>query len=278
MEQPHTLLEINHVAISFRSAVALEDVTLKAYTGEIHALLGADGAGKTTLMKILSGLYPAPSYRGEILLDGTPVTIRSPKDALQLGIAVVSRRPAVFGSLSVAENIVMGNWQFNHSLLINRQKIGQEAEATLKWMGVTLDLEARAETLDPAQKRVVALARALSIKPRLVVLDEPAAHATGVTAMSQLMRMVRLLASENITTLYLARIPAEAIQIADRITVLRDGRTVGTFDRTNFDATELSVQMMSQHPERGAGIEDEPEGPGGLFGSLRAILRLGSRG
>jgi ribose transport system ATP-binding protein len=276
MEQTH-LLDVRRLSIAFRSAVALEDVSLQIQPGEIHALLGADGAGKTTLMKILGGLYAAPLYRGEILLAGTPVILRTPSEALQQGIAVIPRRPSVFGSLSVAENIIIGHWETKHGILIDRRAIRQQAEATLKWLGVTLDLDVRAEHLDAVQKRLVVLARALSIKPRLVVLDEPAAHVATPLAMSQLLRIVRLFAAQGITTLYLTRTPLEAVQIADRISVLRDGITEGTVKRADFDATALTLAMMSQHPERGAGMDDDAEEPGGLVGSLRSLFSFGSR-
>ena len=276
MDAPYSL-EVSHLTISLRSVVALEDVSLRVRPGEIHALLGTDGAGKTTLLKILGGLYPASTYRGEIRLAGQPVTLRSPRDAIERGVAVVSRRPSVFGSLSVAENIVMGQWQTQHGFLINRQAILRQADATLKRLGVTLELDARADRLDPTQKRVVVLARALNVNPRLVVLDEPAAYATSPAAMSQLLRIARLLASQDIAILYLTRTPSEAMQIADRVTVLRDGITGRTFERVDFDATALTVEMASQHPERGAGMDDETEQPSGLLGSLRSIFSFGSR-
>ena len=162
-------------------------------------------------------------------------------------------------------------------MLIDRQATYRQAEAALKRLEVKLDLAARVEQLDPAQKRLIVLARALNVKPRLVVLDEPAAYATGVAAMSQLLRIVRSLAGQDVATLYLTRTPAEAMQIADRITVLRDGMTADTFERAGFDATTLTVAMMSQHPERGAGVDDEAEEAGGLLGSLKSIFSFGSR-
>lgn len=276
MEQA-CILDVSHLSIAFRSVVALEDVSLQVRTGEILALLGADGAGKSTVMKILGGLYPAKSYEGEIIFAGQPVVLNVPRDAISHGISVVPRRPGVFGSLSVAENIVMGHWETSRGFLIKRQAMRHQAEETLRWLGVTLDLDARADQLDPGQKRVVALARAVSTKPQLVVLDEPAAYVSGPSAMSQLLRIVRLFAAQGITTLYLTRTPAEAIQIADRITILRDGITEGTFERADFDQTVLTVQMMSQQPGRPAGIDDDAEESSGLLGSLKSIFSFGSR-
>lgn len=275
--QPTNILEVSHLAIAFRTTVALADVSLQLREGEILALLGVDGAGKSTVMKILGGLYPANLYQGEIVFAGEPAAFKNPRDAIRRGISVVPRRPGVFGSLSVAENIAMGSWEASRAFLLQQQVIHQRADETLRWLGVTLDLDARAEQLDPAQQRVVALARAVNTRPRVVVLDEPAAHVSSAAGMSQLLRIVRLFAGEGIATLYLTRTPVEAIQIADRITLLRDGVTGETYERADFDATTLTLQMMSQQPGRPAGIDDDADAPGGLLGSLRSIFSFGAR-
>ena len=222
MEQSH-ILEVSHLAIMFRSVVALEDVSLQVRAGEILALLGADGAGKSTVMKILGGLYPAKSYQGEIVLAGEPVVFNTPRDAIGRGISVVPRRPGVFGSLSVAENIVMGRWETSRGFMINKHAVQQQAEETLRWLGVTLDLDARAEQLDPAQKRVVALARAVSTKPRLVVLDEPAANLDIVTEREVLTTIEALTAGR--TTLIITH-HLIGLERADEILVLDRGRIV----------------------------------------------------
>jgi len=275
--EPPSILEVRQLRISFRSVQALADVSLKVRMGEIHAVLGQNGAGKTTLMKILGGFY-AKAYQGEIIIAGQPVELSKPHQAARHGIAIVSRRPGVFPNLSVAENIGMGQWTTGRAFAINRNAIRRQAEGALRELGVTLNLDARVDELDSGQRRLVTIARAVSGRPRLVILDEPAAYATTSAEISQLIRILRLLASRNIASLYLTQNPEEAMQIADRITILRDGAVAGTFERINFDAATLATAMISNQPGRGAGVDDDEEldGVGGILRILR-FLGLDSR-
>jgi ABC-type sugar transport system ATPase subunit len=270
------ILEIEHLTKPFRGVMGLEDVALAVRVGEIHGLLGENGAGKTTLMKLLGGLYKVDSYQGEIRMAGKPAALRSPRDSLEQGIAVVPSRPAVFSGLSVAENIVLGRWQVERKFMVSADAARREAAETLQRLGVTLDLEAKVGKLPAGQKRMVVLARALSSNPRLLVLDEPSVFASGPAEISSLMRLLRQLAGQGISSLYLTRAPLEAAQIADRITVLRDGHTTMTVERESFDPATLALAMMSEHPERQPGADDAQE-EGGLFGSLRNLFSFGSR-
>jgi len=276
--EPPSILEVRQLRISFRSVQALTDVSLKVRMAEIHAVLGQNGAGKTTLMKILGGFYRAEAYHGEIIIAGQPVVLSRPHQAARNGIAIVSRRPGVFPNLSVAENIGMGQWTTGRAFAINRNAIRRQAEGALRELGVTLNLDARVDELDAGQRRLVAIARAVSGRPQLIILDEPAAYATTPAEISQLIRILRLLASRNIASLYLTQNPEEAMQVADRITVLRDGAVAGTFERINFDAATLAMAMMSNQPGRGQGADDDEEidGVGGIFRILR-FLGLNSR-
>jgi len=275
--EPPSILEVRHLRISFRSVQALTDVSLKVRMGEIHAVLGQNGAGKTTLMKILGGFY-AKAYQGEIIIAGQPVVLSRPHQAALHGIAIVSRRPGVFPNLSVAENIGVGQWTTGRAFAINRNAIRRQAEGALRELGVTLNLDDRVDELDASQRRLVAIARAVSGRPRLIILDEPAVYATAPAEISQLIRILRLLASRTIASLYLTQNPEEAMQIADRITVLRDGTVAGTFERINFDAATLAIAMTSNQPGRGAGADDDEEidGVGGILRVLR-FLGLNSR-
>jgi ABC-type sugar transport system ATPase subunit len=270
MESPD-VLEIEHLNMAYRGSAALSDVSLRLKAGEIQVLLGEDGAGKTTLLKILGGLVPPGAYQGEIRVDGQPVTLRTPKDSIRGRIGIVPRRPAVFAGLSMVENIVIGNWETNRSFLRNTMAARRQAEATLHRAGITLDLDGRVADLTDGQKRLVMLARSLSMGPRLLVLDEPAAFVANAGEMSQLIRILRTLAGQGLASLYLARNVREAMDVADRITILRDGSIVETVERAHFDQTALMLAMMSQHPERSAGPEED-EAAGGLLGSLRSIF------
>jgi ABC-type sugar transport system ATPase subunit len=230
-------------------------------------------------MKVLGGLYPAKSYRGEIVLAGRPVILHSADEATRHGVAIIPRRPIVFANLTVAENIVMGRLMGSRKFLINRAADRKQAQDALRELGVTLDVDARVGQLDARHKRLVALARMLNARPRLVILDEPAAFGVAPVEMSQLIRILRLLAGQNIASLYLTRDPEQAMLIADRITVLRDGTSAGTFERVNFDKATLVQAMMSQCPERGPGPEDEDvyDGIGGMFRIFRFFTGPTSR-
>ncbi len=276
MDQPN-VLEIRHLDLSYAASPALTDLSLAVRPAEIHALLGENGAGKTTVLKLLGGLGPGDGFKGEILLEGRPFAGHSPRDSLSLGIAVLPRRLSVFPALSVVENILIGHMPASHSFLTNTTAARQEAQAILERLGVSLPLGSRVSELSPAQKRVVMLARAVSIDPHLLVLDEPATAVPGAGETSQLIRILRRLESQGVAVLYLTHSVAEAMDVADRISVLRDGTVVETVERTSFDQTQLMLAMMSQHPERTAGPEDAEEGTSGLFGSLRSIFDFGRR-
>jgi ABC-type sugar transport system ATPase subunit len=276
MDQPN-LLEIRHLSLAYRAIPALIDLSLAVRPGEIHALLGENGAGKTTLLKLLGGLRPGDAYTGEIVFDGRPLAPRTPRDSLSQGVSVLPRRLSVFPALSVVENILIGHMPSSRSFLTNTTAARQQAHEILQRLGVSRPLEGRIAQLSEAQKRVVMLARALSTQPRLLVLDEPATAVPGAGEMSQLIRMLRTLAAQGVASLYLTHSVPEAMDVGDRISVLRDGTVVDTVERIAFDQTRLMLAMMSQHPERAAGPDDEDGGTGGIFGSLRSMFDLRGR-
>jgi ABC-type sugar transport system ATPase subunit len=270
MQQPD-LLEIRHYHLAFKGIPALADLSLTVRPGEIHALLGENGAGKTTLLKLLGGLRPGAGHSGEILLEGQPLDLRTPRDALSHGISILPRRLSVFPALSVAENILIGHMPTTRAFMTDNAAARQQAAESLKRLGVSLSLESRISSLTEGQKRAVMLARAVSTHPRLLVLDEPTVSAPGPAEMGQLIRILRTLAGQGVASLYLTHSVAEAMDVGDRISVLRDGAVVETEERVAFDQTRLVLAMLSQHPERVSGPEEE-EGTTGLFGSLRNIF------
>jgi len=271
--EPQSVVEVNHLSICIRSVQALVDVSLKVSAGEIHAVLGHNGAGKTTLMRILGGFYPAKAYEGEIIVAGQPVLLSTAHQAARTGIAVVPRRPSVFPSLSAAENIGMGQLKTDRRFITNRSGLRRQAEGTLRGLGVSLDLDARASDLEAGQRQLLAIARAVSGRPRVIVLDEPTTYATAPHETNRLIRILRLLAKRNTSSLYLTANPEEAIRVADRITVLRDGTVAGTFESMDSDAATLALAMTSNQPGRSAGPEDDEgiDGVGGLFKILRFL-------
>ncbi len=268
-------LEVSHLSVQIGQMSMLADVSLTVLRGEIHAVLGEEGSGRVTLFRILSGTQRAGAYTGEIRVADQPVVIRDVRDAIRSGISAISRRSGIFPRLSVAENIMVGHWhQGRRGFLINQRAMEQEALALLHELDLRLDPGQPAGQLTAGQQRLLTLARALASRPKVIVLDEPAAVLRTAGEQSQLIRALRLLASRDIGCLYLARRPVEATQVADRITVLRDGSVNGTWTRTEFDELALTQAMIS----RRVGAEDyekesDAEEPRGLLESLRSWFR-----
>jgi putative multiple sugar transport system ATP-binding protein len=277
------ILEVNHVTKTYPKTgiVALDDVTLAVRRGEIHGVVGELGAGKTTLMKVLGGLFPAGSYQGEILFEGAPLAARSTGDAIRRGIGVVPRPLSIFPRLSVAENIVMGGWQSEKHFFISKQSTERSAEAVMSRWGLNFGGVTNAAELSAGQQRLLMVARVLAAEPKLIVMDELTYGIKSPQGLSQLLLMVRRLAEHEVTCLYLARRPFDAFQLADRITVLRDGAVAGQWERANFDEAAVTQAMASQRDGEPTEYDDLNEtGSGGIMGSLNSffdrLLRPGS--
>jgi ABC-type sugar transport system ATPase subunit len=239
-----SVLELQGITKSYKETVALNDLSFGVRRGEIHGLLGDNGAGKTTILKLLTGLLPPDSYTGQVVAHGQPVLLTSPSEAIKHRIGIVPRRPGIFTGLTIADNIALG--KETHGLIVNQAKIRDEAAKCMEVVGLKLEPAAKANNLTASQQRLIMIARAVSMDTEIVVLDEPAAFLTTAQDLSQLFRALRSLAERNIATLYMTRRPAEAIQICDRVSVLRDGEIVAEWNRADFDETTLMKQMQSQ--------------------------------
>ena len=268
------VLELEHVTKRHGAIAALSDLSLSVRHGEIHGVLGDNGAGKTSLLKILSGMEGARSagaLEGVIRVNGAPVEIDSPQQAIKHGIGVVPRRPGIFSGLSVADNIVVGKEM--QGLIINQARMREQASRFMEMIGLRLDPSAKASGLTASQQRLLMIARALSLDVKIVVMDEPAAFLTTPQDLSQLFRAVRSLAERDIATLYLTRRPVEAVQISDRISVLRDGEVVALWQRTDFDESVLITQMQSQRiGDAGYVDHDDLNQPRGWLDGLRSLI------
>jgi ABC-type sugar transport system ATPase subunit len=238
------VLELEGITKSYKETVALNNLSFSVRRGEIHGLLGDNGAGKTTLLKLLTGLLPPDSYTGQVRVQGQPALLTSPSDAIRHRIGVVPRRPGIFTGLTIADNVVLGKEM--RGLIVNQAKMRNQAVKVMEVVGLKLEPAAKANNLTASQQRLIMIARALSMETEVIVLDEPAAFLTTAQDLSQLFRALRSLSERNVATLYMTRRPAEAIQIADRISVLRDGEVVAEWPRADFDETTLIKQMQSQ--------------------------------
>jgi D-xylose transport system ATP-binding protein len=241
------LLVLSDVKKRFGGVVALDGVSFELRPGEIHALCGENGAGKSTLIKILSGVYPAGSFEGEYLLEGKTARFSSYADAAAAGIAVIYQELALCDELSVAENIFLGHEPRTSplGLFIDDARMQREAAELLARFGIDLDPRARVGRLGVGQKQLVEIGKALGRRSRVLILDEPTA-ALSERETSALLSLLRDLRSRGTSIVYISHKLEEVFAIADRITVLRDGRSIFTRPAAELDATAVIRGMCGR--------------------------------
>ncbi|MGN1306053.1 MAG: sugar ABC transporter ATP-binding protein [Faecousia sp.] len=218
------ILELKDITKRFSGVTVLEKVTFQLKHGEVHALMGENGAGKSTLMKILMGIYNADE--GEILLEGSPVAIRSPKQALENGIAMIHQELNPVLDLSIAENIFLGKEMRNAMGLVRKKAMEEETKKWLQEIGLEVSPSALMRSLSVAQMQMVEIAKALSWNAKIIIMDEPTASLT-VREVEVLFGLIRQLRARDVAIIYISHKMDEIFQIADRVTVLRDGKFIG---------------------------------------------------
>ncbi|RMH03124.1 MAG: sugar ABC transporter ATP-binding protein, partial [Planctomycetota bacterium] len=221
---PPPALRMRGVVKRFGPVTALDGVDLEVRAGEVHALLGENGAGKSTLMKILAGVHRADA--GTVELGGKPFAPRRPQDALDQGVAMVYQELNLAPDLSVADNVALGREAARRGLLDRRANEARVAAALARLGRPDLDPRTPVRSLGPAARQVVEIARALVFDARVVVLDEPTSSLASADV-ERLFAVVRRLRAEGVAVVYISHFLEEVQQVADRYTVLRDGRTVG---------------------------------------------------
>ncbi len=209
---------------SFPGVRVLDDVSLSVQPGQVLALMGENGAGKSTLMKILAGAVKADA--GTILLDGREVDIHSPQQAMELGIGIIYQELNLAPHLSIAENIFLGREPRLAPGWIDRRKMLREASALMTDLGMTLNVSTLVSHLSVAQRQMVEIAKATSRRARVLAMDEPSATLTA-HELENLWRLIRRLQAQGIGIVYISHRMDEVFQIADAVTVLRDGKIVG---------------------------------------------------
>ena len=234
------LLEARNISKSFPGVIALDDVSLRVSPGTVHALIGENGAGKSTLMKIIAGIIPADA--GELRLLGRALQLRSPRQALESGIALIHQELNLMPSMSVAENIWIGREPLNALRLISHRELYRRTRALLERLSIDLDPHTEVRSLSIANRQMVEIARALSYDSQLLIMDEPTSALTERDA-AHLFAIIRQLKSQGKGILYITHRMDELSEIADEITVLRDGRYIGT-DRTRNLTREQMIRMM----------------------------------
>jgi putative multiple sugar transport system ATP-binding protein len=234
------ILEMRSITKTFPGVKALENVSLDVRRGEIHAICGENGAGKSTLMKVLSGVYPTGSYDGEIVYDGEPVNFNGIRDSEHVGIVIIHQELALVPYLSIAENIYLGNERRGRGGLIDWNLANAEAGKLLASVGLDESPVTPVGQLGVGKQQLVEIAKALSKDVRLLILDEPTA-ALNDTDSAHLLDLLRRLKERGITSIMISHKLNEITAIADRVTVIRDGKTVETLD---LDAGEVTQERI----------------------------------
>jgi ribose transport system ATP-binding protein len=254
-------LETFRIRKEYPGTVALNDVSLRFDGGRVVALLGKNGAGKSTLVKILAGTVKPTS--GHIAINGQPVQLKSATDAFRHGIATVYQELSVIPELSVAENILLGRVPHKRGwagIMLDWPAAYRRAREILAEMGVDLDVRRKASRFGVAQQQIIEIAKAMSFKPSVLMLDEPtSALARHETEM--LFRVVRRLAQSGVAVIYITHRLQELSQIADTVTVLRDGQHVGTenFAETSPDSIVRMIFGSVVQRQRPQALQPSPE-------------------
>lgn len=236
-------VEMRHISKSFSGVKALQDVNFSVRPGEIHALMGENGAGKSTLIRCLSGVGPADS--GEIWLKGKPVHITTPKEGILNGISVIYQEFALVQHLTVAENILLDEFR-DGKKLVNWKKMREESKQYLDDLGFGhINVNTRVQDLSVAYQQVVEICKALIRNASVLVLDEPTAVMTS-KEVEQLFALISKLKEKGVSIVYVSHRLEEIFRISDRITVLKDGRYVGTVDTGSIDKNQLVSMMIGR--------------------------------
>ena len=246
------LLELRNITKSFGSVQALDGVDFEVRRGEVMALVGDNGAGKSTLIKCVAGTHAADS--GQIFFEGQEVHIHGPKDAAKLGIEVVYQDLALADNLDVVQNMYLGR-ELNRFQILNEAAMEQNTTATLKSLAVTTIKSVRqpVATLSGGQRQSVAVAKAVQWNSNLVILDEPTA-ALGVAQTEQVLALVRRLGEQGLAVVLISHNLHDVFETADRITVLRLGRSIGVFERRQTTQQQVVEAITAGMPTKVAGI------------------------
>ncbi|CEP69532.1 ABC transporter-like [Moorella glycerini] len=239
------LLEMKNITKKFFGVTALDNVNLDLRQGEILGLVGENGAGKSTLMKILSGAYPAGTYDGEIYLDGQLRTFQNKHQSEVAGIEMIYQEISLHLDLTVAENIFLGRLPSKKNFWVDWNRVYQEARLALEMVNLKVDVRKPVRSLSTSQQQLVAIAKALVRRPKILVLDEPTSALTEAET-KNLLELLLKLKTDGVSCIYISHKLDEVFTIADRITVLRDGRTIAAYERQAVDPERVVEDMVGR--------------------------------
>ena len=238
--EPRPVVTMTGIGKSFPGVRALDEVDFRLFPGEVHALMGENGAGKSTLIKVLTGVYDVD--RGEITLDGKPVRFAGPGQAQQAGVSTVYQEVNLCANLSVAENIYLGR-QPRRFGRIRWGELRRRARALLDRIGLDVDVSSTLGTHSIAVQQMVAIARAIDISAKVLILDEPTSS-LDAGEVAQLFRVLRQLKSDGMAILFVSHFLDQVYEISDRMTVLRNGRRVGEYRTRELSQLDLVSAML----------------------------------
>lgn len=240
--QNETILRIENITKTFPGVKALDDVCFQVKRGRIHALVGENGAGKSTLIKILAGIYL--NYEGSIFLNDKPYSPISPADAQKHGVSVVHQELKLCETLSITENIFLGNLLYKKGL-VDWEEMHRRAQNMIGDLGMDLQVTRLVETLSVAQKQIVEICKAINHDCQLLIMDEPSATLTD-KELDMLFMIMKRLADQGVTIIYISHRMDEIFNLTDEITVLRDGQVIHTLPTDQCTRNEL-IKMMVGH-------------------------------
>lgn len=243
VQRPVPIVQMQGVSKVFPGVQALQQVDLEIWQGEIHGLVGKNGAGKSTLVRILMGLYEPDT--GTVTIDGKHYDSLTSQEALRAGIAYVPQHIAMMDSLTVAENILAGRMPKGRFGLVSWSRVYAEASERLNRLGLDLNVRKRVEGLSVAEQTMLAIAKALFSQARLIILDEPTASLPRAD-IDRLFGFIRSLKARGASFIYISHHLEEVFEICDRVTILRDGRLVGTFDVAQIDMASLTRHIVGE--------------------------------
>ncbi|GHU66039.1 ribose import ATP-binding protein RbsA [Spirochaetia bacterium] len=239
-------MRLESIVKTFPGVTALENMNFELKAGEIHAICGENGAGKSTLMKVVSGVYEPDG--GKIFLFDKEVTIKGPLDALSKGVGIIYQETSLFEAMTVLENLFLGREIIKKAgpfSILNYRAMAAQVDEIFKTLGMTLSPEEKIKNLGMAQKQMVEIAKALTFKSRILILDEPTASLTQ-QEVDSLFNVIRDLRSKGVSIVYISHRLEEIFTLCDRVTVIRDGRYISTREVSKTNKDELVADMVGR--------------------------------